>query len=385
MKNICILGATGSIGLQTIDVIRHEKDNFNLTAVSCNTSYDKIISIIEEFTPKYVAVADKNTYGKVLIYCKNKNIKTNVLQGIEAMEEIVKATEVDLVVTSIVGMVGLKPTICAIEHGKDIALANKETLVVGGEIVIKKVKEKGINLLPVDSEHGAIFQCLQGNKREDIKTLYITASGGPFRGYKRKDLVNITPKDALKHPKWNMGKKISIDSATLMNKGLEVIEAHYLFGCDYKNIKAVIHKESVVHSMIEYKDNSIMAQMAVADMRLPIQYALNYPSRREFVVDSLDLFKVKNLSFEEPDTETFKPLSLAYKAGIAGGLYPTILNGANEACVDLFLKEKISFLEIGDIIEDALNKFDGSGKVSVDNIINTDRLVKNNIYTKYLK
>lgn len=383
MKNICILGATGSVGLQTLDVIRNRRDEFNLTAVSCHKSVKKIIEIIEEFKPKYAAITDEASFDEVNDYFNFKPNKPNLLKGIGAMETIASLSEVDLVVTSVVGMIGLKATLKAIESGKNIALANKETLVVGGELVTEAALKSNVKLLPVDSEHVAIFQCLLGNDYKDIKRILLTASGGPFRGKKREELRNVSAKDALKHPKWNMGPKISIDSATLINKGLEIIEAHYLFKTSYDKIKVVVHKESIVHSMIEYIDNSVIAQLASTDMRLPISYALNYPNRSENMVQSIDFWNLKSLSFEEPDADTFKGIKLAYEAGKRGGLYPTILNGANEACVDLFLKKSMGFLDISDTIEECLNKFDGEVKPTLNGILEMDSQVKNYIYKRY--
>lgn len=385
MKNICILGATGSIGMQTLDVIRNNKEEFNLIAVSCHTSIAKIIKIIEEFNPKYVAITEENAFNEVNLYFKEKPNKPTILKGIDAMETIASLSEVDLVVTSVVGMIGLKATLKAIESGKNIALANKETLVVGGEIVTEAALKAKVKLLPVDSEHGAIFQCLLGNDYRDIKKILLTASGGPFRGKKLEELRGVKACDALKHPKWNMGPKISIDSATLINKGLEVIEAHYLFNVSYDKIKVVVHKESIVHSMVEYIDNSVIAQLASTDMRLPISYALNFPKRSENMIESLDFWNIKSLSFEEPDLNTFKGLKLAYEAGKNGGLYPTILNGANEACVDLFLKGSIEFLDVSDIIEECLNKFHGENKPTLSSILDMDSQVKKYVYNTYLK
>jgi 1-deoxy-D-xylulose-5-phosphate reductoisomerase len=383
LKYISILGVTGSIGTQTLNVIRLDKENFKLVGISANTSYEKVISIIDEFHPPYVAMMDKQSYNKVADYCKERDLKIEVLYGLEGLNAIATIDEADIVVTSIVGMIGLIPTLKAISAKKTIALANKETLVVGGELVTKAAKENNVLILPVDSEHGAIFQCLQGNRRDDIEKVILTASGGPFRGKITKDLLNVTSKDALKHPKWNMGKKISIDSATLMNKGLEVIEAHWLFGMDYRDIEVVVHPQSIIHSMVQYIDGSVIAQMGTTDMRLPIQYALNYPLRCKRVVEALDFYKLGALTFEKPDFETFKCLKLAYEAGKAGGTLPTILNGANEAAVELFLENKIEFLQIGNIIEECMNKFSYSSKFTADYILETDNNVKQYVYNRY--
>ncbi|MEW8955455.1 1-deoxy-D-xylulose-5-phosphate reductoisomerase [Clostridium sp.] len=383
MKNICIIGATGSVGTQTLDVIRKEKDNFNLIAVSANSNIDKVIEIIDEFSPKFVVISDEEAYKKIQKYIKGIDNKVDLLFGIEGLEYIATLDEVDMVVTSIVGMIGLRPTLKAIEAKKDIALANKETLVVAGEIVMKAAKENGVNIFPVDSEHSAIFQSLQGNNLKDVKKIILTASGGPFRGKKSDDLINITPEEALKHPKWNMGRKISIDSATLMNKGLEVIEAKWLFDVDYNDIQVVVHPQSIIHSAVEYVDGSVIAQLGSTDMKLPIQYALNYPERKSQVCSSLDFYEISKLTFEKPDMDTFKCLALAYEAGRKGKLMPTILNGANEVCVELFLRNKVSFLQIADIIEEVMGKFDYNMEVTLENIIKMDEDVRTYIYNKY--
>ena len=383
MKYISILGATGSIGSQTLDILRCEKDNFSLEGISANKSYDKVIDIINEFKPRYIAIMDEATYKKVDHYCKSNFIKCEVLCGIEGLNTIATLPKVDIVVTSIVGMIGLVPTLNAIKAGKNIALANKETLVVGGDLVISESRKHNVNILPVDSEHGAIFQCLQGNKKNEIRKIILTASGGPFRGKKTKDLTQVTCDEALAHPKWNMGKKISIDSATLMNKGLEVIEAHWLFDADYRDINVVVHPQSIVHSAVEYIDGSVIAQMGTTDMRLPIQYAINYPNRMKSVVEYLDFYNMGNLTFEKPDLDTFKCLKLAYEAGKTGGTMPTILNGANEVAVELFLNKKIKFLKIADIIEECMNKFSYINNFTVEDILETDKKVREYIYNAY--
>jgi 1-deoxy-D-xylulose-5-phosphate reductoisomerase len=383
LKNISILGATGSIGTQTLDVIRKEKERFRLIAVTANKSYLKIIDIINEFKPKLVGMMDETAYEKVKNYCFENELNIEVLCGIESLNKAATKDETDIVVTSVVGMIGLLPTINAIRAQKDIALANKETLVVGGEIVMKEAKKAGVKILPVDSEHGAIFQCLQGNKDSEISKLLVTASGGPFRGKHKSELTHIKPENALKHPKWNMGKKISIDSATLMNKGLEVIEAHWLFNVPLENIKVVVHPQSIVHSMVEYSDGSVISQMATTDMRLPIQYALNFPNRGERIVETLDFFSVGSLTFEKPDVETFGCLKLAYKAGKMGGNMPTVLNAANEVAVELFLENKITFLQIEDIIKEATENFQYIKDIDLDIILDTDKKVREYVKNKY--
>lgn len=378
MRNISILGATGSIGTQTLDVIRQSKEELRLIAISANTSVKKVIEIIEEFNILYVAMMDKKSAEEIKKYCDDNNKNIEVYNGIEGLNKIATLKEIDIVVTSVVGMIGLEPTIKAIEAKKDIALANKETLVVAGEIVMKKAKEYNVKILPVDSEHSAIFQSLRGNDLNTLKKIILTASGGPFRGKTINELLDIKVEDALKHPKWNMGRKISIDSATLMNKGLEVIETHWLFDCDYDNIQVVVHPQSIVHSMVEYTDGSIIAQLGAQDMRLPIQYAINYTERKELVADTIDFYNISQLTFEKPDMNTFKSLKLAYKAGKIGGLMPTILNGANEACVELFLEKKIKFLDIADTIEKCMEVFKDKSneEITIENIIKLDKEVK---------
>lgn len=383
MKRISILGATGSIGTQTIDVIRREKNNFQLVAISANRNIKTTLEIIKEFNPKYVVMSHKESYDKLLQEAMNLNYKGKILYGMEGMNFIATLEEIDIVVTSVVGMIGLEPTLKAIEAKKDIALANKETLVVAGEIVMKAAEENRVSIFPVDSEHSAIFQSLQGERNNKIKNILLTASGGPFRGKSIEELERVTPKDALKHPNWNMGKKISIDSATLMNKGLEVIEARWLFNVNYDSIKVVVHPESIIHSMVEYTDGSVIGQMGTADMRLPIQYALNYPERKNQIVQSVDFLKVKTLNFEKPDIDTFKALKLAYDAGKIGGIMPTILNGANEVAVDLFLKGKISFLQIAYIIEETMEKLYKEEEVTLNNVIKVDLDTRKYIYEKY--
>lgn len=378
MKCISILGATGSIGIQTLDVIRNSNQEINLVGVSANTSVNKMKEIIKEFMPKYVAMMDRKAAEDIKSYCIENNLNIEVYSEIEGLEKIASLEEIDMVVTSVVGMIGLRPTIKAIEAKKDIALANKETLVVAGELIIEKAKENKINIYPVDSEHSAIFQALSGYKTEDINKIILTASGGPFRGKDTEYLKNVTVQDALNHPKWDMGKKISIDSATLMNKGLEVIEAHYLFDCPYENIEVVVHPQSIIHSMVEYKDASVIAQLGSTDMRLPIQYALNKKERKNPIAKKLNFYEISELTFEKPDMETFKCLKLAYKAGKEGGLAPCILNGANEEAVALLLEEKIKFIEIPSIIEKTLENFkeEKRKELTLENILETDKEVR---------
>lgn len=384
MKNISILGVTGSIGTQALDVIREKQNEINLVGITGHKNYNKLLDIIKEFKPKYIGITDEECYEKVLAYSKKSNLEAEIFCGSEALEKIATLEKVDTVLTSVVGIVGLKPTVKAIEAKKNIALANKETLVVAGDIVKAKAKEHGVEIIPVDSEHGAIFQCLLGNKKDEVSKIILTASGGPFRGKKRSDLMDITPAEALKHPKWNMGKKISIDSSTLVNKGLEVIEAHFLFDLDYDNIEVVVHPQSVIHSMVEYVDGSIIAQLGSTDMRLPIQYALTYPFRKKRVANSLSFKEVKELTFEEPDLNTFKCLALAYEAGRLGGNMTAIYNGANEIAVELFLNEKIRYLQIEEIIEECMNNFDHVKNPTLDEVLLIDKLVREYVIKKYL-
>ncbi|MCI9071057.1 MAG: 1-deoxy-D-xylulose-5-phosphate reductoisomerase, partial [Clostridium sp.] len=347
--------------------------------------HNKIKEIIIEFNPKYVAMMDKDSAKIIRGFCNDKYPNIQVFDGMEGLIKIASLEEIDTVVTSVVGMIGLKPTMAAIEAKKDIALANKETLVVAGELVMNKAKENNVKILPVDSEHSAIFQSLSGYKNKDIKKILLTASGGPFRGKTMNDLKDVTVKEALKHPKWNMGQKISIDSATLMNKGLEVIEAHFLFDCDYDNIEVIVHPQSIIHSMVEYKDASVIAQLGSPDMRLPIQYALNYPERKEMIANPVNFYELGALTFEKPDLETFKCLKFAYEAGKIGGLAPTILNGANEEAVALLLKEKIRFLQVAEIIEECMQEFKENyyDELTLDNIINLDKKVREYIKMKW--
>ena len=385
MRNISILGATGSIGTQTLDVIRNSNNDIKLIGITANSSVNKVIDIINEFKPKYVAMMDEDSAKEVSDYCLENSLNVIVYSGIEGLETIASLDEIDMVVTSVVGMIGLRPTLKAIEAKKDIALANKETLVVAGELVMKKAKEMNVDILPVDSEHSAIFQSLNGYNENDVSKIILTASGGPFRGKNMEDLENVSVEDALKHPKWNMGQKISIDSATLMNKGLEVIEAHFLFNCPYENIEVVVHPQSIIHSMVEYKDASVIAQLGSTDMKLPIQYAINKKERKEAVAKKLNFYELGTLTFEKPDLDTFRCLKLAYKVGIEGGLAPCILNGANEEAVALLLERKIKFLDIPKIIEECLEEFeeDKRKEITLENIINLDNKVRKYIRARW--
>lgn len=384
MKKISILGVTGSIGTQTLDVVRNS-DDIKVVGISANSSTEKMKEIIKEFKPKYVAMMKKECAEELEKFCNENSIKTEVYSGMEGLIKISTLDEIDMVVTSVVGMIGLVPTMEAIKAKKDIALANKETLVVAGELVMKAAEENGVKILPVDSEHSAIYQSLRGNDLSTLKKIILTASGGPFRGKKEEELKNITLEEALNHPNWSMGKKITIDSATLMNKGLEVIEAHWLFNCDYDNIQVVVHPQSIIHSMVEYKDGAIIAELGSADMRLPIQYALNYTKRKKEVAKSIDFYEISKLTFEKPDMDTFKCLKIAFEVGKKGGLFPTVLNGANEVAVQLFLDRKIRFLEIAEIIEKTIKEFQDECKkeLNLDNIIALDKKVRDYVINKY--
>lgn len=385
MKKISILGATGSIGTQTLDVIRKDRENFRLIGISARRNVRKLMEIIDEFHPAYVVLGEKTGCSELREYCSNKKLNIEILFGVEGLNTIASLEEVDIVVTSVVGIAGLVPTLKAVEAGKTIALANKETLVSGGKIVVEELKKYNATIVPVDSEHGAIFQCLRGNEGQEVSRLLLTASGGPFRGKKKNELENVTVKEALNHPKWSMGRKLTVDSATLMNKGLEVIEAHWLFNVPYEKIQVVVHPESIIHSMVEYIDGSVMAQLGSTDMRLPIQYALNYPERRRAVVEKLDFYKLNGLHFDRPDMDTFRPLRLAYEAGISGGTMSAILNCANEAAVSMFLEGRIKFLDIMDILEDCMNKFPKKDDYKLEDILEINIKVKEYVKLKYCK
>ena len=371
MKTITVLGSTGSIGTQTLDVVRNSKGLFKIEALTAKSNYKLLYNQAVEFKPEYCVIDDEEGYR----YLKdNLNIYgIHVLKGYDALNEVVTIDKVDIVVNSVLGMIGLEPTINAIKANKVIALANKETLVAGGEMINKMLSNYKASIIPVDSEHNAIFQCLKNGKYEEVRRLLLTASGGPFRGMKKNQLLNVTPEMAIKHPKWHMGKKISVDSATLMNKGLEVIEAHYLFNMPYEKIDVVIHPQSIIHSMVEYNDGSIIAQMSTTDMRHPIQYALSFPDRLKTTSEYLDLFKLNSLTFENPDRETFKTIDICYKAGKIGGTMPAVINAANEEAVNLYLNGKIKFLDIQEILEHILKTHNTSYDITIDRIINIQK------------
>ncbi|WP_195258041.1 1-deoxy-D-xylulose-5-phosphate reductoisomerase [Bacillus paralicheniformis] len=372
MKNICLLGATGSIGEQTLDVIKAHDDKFQLTAMSFGKNAEKAAEIIETFKPKYVSVGDEHTYEALKQHSFSYTFKTGI--GEESLIEAAVSPEVDVVVNALVGSVGLLPTLKAMEHKKTVALANKETLVTAGHIVKEHAQTYDVPLLPVDSEHSAIFQALQGENPKHIKRLIVTASGGSFRDRTRQELEGVTVEEALNHPNWSMGAKITIDSATMMNKGLEVIEAHWLFDLPYDRIDVLLHKESIIHSMVEFHDRSVIAQLGTPDMRVPIQYALSYPERLPFdEAKSLELWEVGQLNFAQADFERFRCLQFAYESGKIGGTMPTVLNAANEEAVAAFLSGRISFLGIEDIIEKALERHQVIAKPSLQEIREVDK------------
>lgn len=372
MKKITILGSTGSIGTQTLDVARKNKDKFEIVAISANSSVELLLEQILEFCPKYVAVYDEKSANRLKEMIP-ENIDIEVLSGMEGLVKICQLEEVDVVLTAVVGMIGLVPTMAAIKSKKTIALANKETLVTAGELVMREARKNNVEILPVDSEHSAIFQCLNGENKKEIEKIILTASGGPFRGKKKEDLINVKKEQALKHPNWDMGRKISIDSSTLMNKGLEVIEAKWLFGVEAEDIEVVVHPQSIVHSMVSFKDSSVMAQLGCPDMRLPIQYALTYPDRLETDFERLDFMKASTLTFEDPDMETFPCLRLAFEALKMGGTYCAALNSANEVLVNEFLNDKIGFYDIPYYIERTLKEHKNRINPTLEDILEVDK------------
>lgn len=369
VKGLSILGSTGSIGVQALDVC--ENLNIKVVALAANSNVKLMEQQIRRFKPKVAALYDEDAADELSIAVKDTD--TKILKGIEGVKECVTHSEADTVLTSVVGIAGLIPTMAAIEAGKNIALANKETLVTSGELVMKAIREKGVSIFPVDSEHSAIFQSLAGNRREDVDKIVLTASGGPFRGYTRDQLKEVTVEQALNHPNWSMGSKITVDSATLMNKGLEVIEAMWLFDISVNDIEVVVHPQSIIHSMVEYKDGSVMAQLGAPDMRIPIQLALTWPERKNNPFNKVNFFELTNLTFEKPDVENFRALKLAYKAAEIGGTMPCAMNAANEIAVDFFLKGKISFLQITDLIEFVMNEHSVNSQPVLSDIIDTDR------------
>lgn len=369
MKNIVVLGSTGSIGTQTLDIVRFNED-LKVTALAAGSNITLLKEQIEEFSPKIVCVFNEEKAKELKEILRDNPVK--IVAGMDGLIQCATEEEASIVVTAIVGMIGIVPTIEAIKAGKDIALANKETLVTAGHIIMPLAKEKNVSILPVDSEHSAIFQCLNGENKKEISRVILTASGGPFRGKMRKDLLNIQVEDALKHPNWEMGRKITIDSSTMVNKGLEVIEAKWLFDVDFDQIEVVVQPQSVIHSMVEFRDGGVMAQLGTPDMRLPIQYALFYPERRDLPGKRLNFYELAGLTLEEPDMETFNGLKLAYEAGRIGGSMPTVYNAANEKAVALFLDRKIGYLDIVQLIEEAMNAHEVIANPTVEEILMTE-------------
>ena len=373
MKNLAILGSTGSIGTQALEVVDSNND-INVVALSANNSVELFAQQIRKYKPDIACIMNGDRLDELKSLVADVDVA--LVTGMDGMIEIAEYEKSDMLLTSVVGNVGLLPTVAAIKKGKKILLANKETLVTAGELIMPLAKEYNVDILPVDSEHSAIFQCLQGNSYDKIKKLLLTASGGPFYGKTADELKNITKADALKHPNWSMGAKITIDSATLMNKGLEIIEAKWLFGVDVDDIEVLVHRQSIVHSAVEFCDNSVIAQLGVPDMKLPISYAINYPERTADVTPELDLFSCGTLTFGKPDKDTFRCLGIAIEAVRKGGLVPTVMNAANEVAVELFLKDKIGFLDIARLVEDTIKGVDITDELSLDAIVKYDAIAR---------
>ena len=365
-KKIAILGSTGSIGTQTLEIVRKEPD-LQVTAMAAGSNVELMEQQVREFKPALVAMWSEKAANDL----QNRliDLSVQVTYGMEGLLEVAVHEEAQVLVTAIVGMIGIRPTIAAIEHGKTIALANKETLVTAGHIIMPLAAKKGVSILPVDSEHSAIFQSMHGENRERVEKILLTASGGPFRGKKKEELASMTVEDALNHPNWSMGKKVTIDSASLVNKGLEVMEAKWLFDVGLDQIQVVVHPQSIIHSAVQYVDGGIMAQLGVPDMKLPIQYALFYPDRRLMNTKRVDFFELQQLTFEKPDTDTFGGLALAYQAARRGGTLPTVFNAANEKAVALFLQRKITFLQISELIEQSMENHQITDDPSVEEIL----------------
>ena len=372
MKKVAILGSTGSIGTQTLEVARRNGD-LKIVSLAAGSNIKKLEEQIREFRPRLAAVWSESAAKELRERVRDLDVK--VVCGMEGLVEVCTYPQAEIVVTAIVGMIGIVPTIEAMKAGKDIALANKETLVTAGHMIIPLAKETGVKILPVDSEHSAIFQCLQGENRAELSKILLTASGGPFRGKKRAELKDIQVEDALKHPNWAMGRKITIDSSTLVNKGLEMMEAKWLFGVEPKDIQIVIQPKSIIHSMVEFSDGAVIAQLGTPDMKLPIQYALFYPERRFLPGERLDFRKLKEITFEEPDLETFQGLKLAFDAAAAGGTMPTVYNAANERAVSKFLDRKIAYLEIPEIIRACMEFHVVTPEPTVEQILETEQAV----------
>lgn len=380
MKEISILGSTGSIGTQALDVVRKNRDKFMIKALSCGRNLELMKKQILEFEPELVVTATGEDAKLLREYFRGKVENIEFLSGEDGLLQLA-GYDSDLLLNSLSGMRGMLPTYEAIKAGKNIALANKESLVVGGDVIMSAAAKNGVKILPVDSEHSAIFQCMQGNLNKEIKKIYLTASGGPFRGYSRAELEDVSVEQALNHPKWTMGRKISIDSATLMNKGLELIEAKWLFNVDVDDIEILVHPQSIVHSGVEFKDTAVIAQLGIPDMRIPIALAFTYPDRLKMDLPELNFFNEgSKLTFEKPDLESFKCLKLAIQAAKSGKLYPAAMNGANEVLVESFLNGEIGFNQIADFIEEVLNVNDFSNKPELDSILEADKLARGKAY-----
>ena len=380
MKKIAILGSTGSIGTQALEIVRKEAD-LEVAALAAGTNVELMEKQVREFRPSLVAMWTEEAAGD--LRDRLADLPVRVTYGMEGLLEVAVCEESEVLVTAIVGMIGIRPTIAAIEQGKTIALANKETLVTAGHIIMPLAARMGVPILPVDSEHSAIFQSMHGENRTRVSKILLTASGGPFRGRKREELASMTVEDALKHPNWSMGKKVTIDSASLVNKGLEVMEARWLFDVELDQIQVVVHPQSIIHSAVEYVDGGIMAQLGMPDMKLPIQYALFYPDRRPMDTERVDFFRLKQLTFEEPDTDTFRGLALAYQAARRGGTLPTVFNAANEKAVALFLQKKIAFLQIPELIEGSMANHRVVDDPAVEQILEAEAETYEYIMQKY--
>ena len=380
MRNIAILGSTGSIGTQTLEIVR-ENNDLNVVSIAAKSSINKLEEQVREFKPDIVCVYDEKAASQFKVMISDTN--TKVVSGMEGLIEAATYKSAELVVTAFVGMIGIVPTVEAIKARKDIALANKETLVTAGHIVMDLAKKNNVKILPVDSEHSAIFQSLNGENSKEIDKILLTASGGPFRTKTKDDLKSVPLEDALKHPNWSMGQKITIDSATMVNKGLEVLEAKWLFDVDVDNIQVVVQPQSIIHSMVQFNDGAVIAQLGVPDMKLPIQYAIYYPERRYLSGDRLDFGKIGQITFEDPDFEKFKGLELAYESGRIGGSMPTVLNAANEKAVAMFLNRKIGYLEIADIIEYCMSKHNTIENPTIEQILEIENWVNELIESKW--
>ncbi len=381
-QKLAILGSTGSIGTQTLDIVSQNPDDLQVVAMSCGKNIDLFEKQIRKYTPSLVSIANEDLAKDLKTRLSDMD-NIEIVYGMEGLIAVATYDKADTVVTAVVGMIGVQPTIAAINAGKTIALANKETLVTAGHIIMPLAKQKGVSILPVDSEHSAIFQSLNGERHNEISKILLTASGGPFRGRTLEDLENVKLEDALKHPNWSMGAKITIDSATMINKGLEVMEAKWLFGVNLNQIEVVVHPQSILHSAVEFMDGAVIGQMGTPDMRLPILYALFYPNRKTLYAEPLDLFKVGTLTFEKPDMETFYGLSLAYDAMDAGGNVPTVFNAANERAVAKFLNNKIKFLEIPEIVSEAMINIDFIQNPTIEQVLETEQMTYDFIESRW--